>query len=116
MHWYLDVLKKYVKFSGRASRVEFWSYTLINFAIIIALQVIGEIIKDNYILVSVYALAVFLPSISVSVRRLHDVGRSGWMMLIILIPIIGAIWLFVLNITPGNASENKYGPAPTVKD
>jgi uncharacterized membrane protein YhaH (DUF805 family) len=59
-----------------------------------------------------YILAIFIPALAVSVRRLHDIGKSGWMYLIIIIPLIGSIWLLVLAVTDSNSGENKYGPNP----
>ncbi|MAJ32884.1 MAG: hypothetical protein CMC18_09645 [Flavobacteriaceae bacterium] len=67
---------------------------------------------DLGILYIIYALFVFIPGLAVAVRRLHDVGKSGWMLLIALIPLIGAIWLLVLYLTNSNPGENKYGPNP----
>jgi len=118
MNWYLTVLKKYAVFSGRARRKEYWMFALFNmiFAIV-------AMILDNILGIAVegvgygpiyrlYALAVLIPGLAVSVRRLHDVGKSGWMLLIALIPIIGAIWLLVLMVTDSKPGENKYGPNP----
>lgn len=63
-------------------------------------------------LYGVYLLALFIPSIAVAIRRLHDIGKSGWMLLLALIPIIGGIWLLVLMIKEGVRGENQYGPDP----
>ncbi|MFZ3073128.1 MAG: DUF805 domain-containing protein [Thermodesulfobacteriota bacterium] len=118
MNWYLTVLKKYAVFSGRARRKEYWMFFLFNilFSILAAIldNVFGTAIEGVgyglfYIL---YVLAVFIPGLAVSVRRLHDVGKSGWMFLIVFIPIIGAIWLLVLMVNDSNPGENKYGPNP----
>lgn len=118
MNWYLEVLKKYAEFSGRARRKEYWMFTLFNsLFLIIAIildNVLGTAIEDvGYgLLYFLYALAVLVPGLAVSVRRLHDVGKSGWMILISLIPIIGAIWLLVLMVTDSNPGDNQYGPNP----
>ena len=118
MNWYLKVLNNYVVFSGRARRKEYWMFTLFSsiFSIVAVIldNVLGATIEDEvygffYIL---YALAVFLPSWTVTVRRLHDVGRSGWMILISLIPLIGWIWLLLLLVIDSNPGENQYGPNP----
>ncbi len=118
MDWYLKVLKQYADFSGRARRKEYWMFVLFNaifyFIAIVLDNILGIAIEGVgygplYIL---YTLAVLLPGLAVSVRRLHDVGKSGWMILISLIPIIGAIWLIVLTVTDGNPGENEYGPNP----
>jgi len=118
MNWYLKVLKDYALFTGRARRKEYWMFTLFNlifYAIAIALDnLLGTAIEGIgyglfYIL---YALGVLIPSIAVAVRRLHDVGKSGWMLLIGFIPLIGAIWLLVLFVTDSHPGENEYGPNP----
>jgi len=118
MNWYLTVLRKYAVFSGRARRKEYWFFILFNtiFAIVAMIldNVFGIAIEGMgyglfYIL---YSLAVLIPGLAVSVRRLHDVGKSGWMLLIALIPIIGVIWLLVLMVIDSTPGENKYGPNP----
>ena len=63
-------------------------------------------------LYGIYLLAIILPSLAVAVRRLHDIGKSGWMILISLIPLIGGIWLLVLLVTDSNSGDNQYGPNP----
>ena len=118
MNWYLAVLKNYAGFSGRARRKEYWMFTLFNiiFAIVAMLldNVLGIAMAEIGYgpLYGLYTLAVFIPGLAVSVRRLHDVGKSGWMILIVLIPIIGAIWLIVLLVTDSNSGENQYGSNP----
>ena len=118
MKWYLQVLRKYADFKGRARRKEYWMFVLFKFIFSIVAMILDNILGTAmegvgyglfYIL---YALAVFIPSLAVSVRRLHDVGKSGWMLLVGLIPIIGAIWLLVLMVTDSKPGENKYGPNP----
>ncbi len=112
MEWYLKVLKNYAGFSGRARRQEYWMYFLINFIISIGLNLIGKFLLDTEIIGQLYGLAVLLPGLAVGVRRLHDVGKSGWFLLIALIPLIGAIWLIVVLATEGEAGTNEYGPDP----
>lgn len=97
---------KYVTFSGRARRAEYWWFTLFN--VIVGL-LLGALSED---LAGIYSLAVFLPSISVMVRRLHDIGRSGWWFWIGLIPVVGAIILLVWHATKGNIGPNIYGDDP----
>ena len=122
MNWYLKVLKQYTDFSGRARRKEFWMYTLFNiFAIVIAavldnvlgltFEMQGQSMGYGYIYM-LYALAVFIPGLAVGVRRLHDVGKSGWFLLIGLIPLIGFIWLLILFCTDGESNSNKWGDNP----
>ncbi len=117
MKWYLMVIKQYANFDGRARRKEYWMFILFNLIASYALfgldYLFGtQVIPGLGILSSLYSLAVIIPSLAVSVRRLHDLGKSGWMYLIIFIPIIGAIWLIVLDATVGNVGDNKYGADP----
>lgn len=118
MNWYLKVLKQYADFNGRARRKEYWMFVLFNI-----MFAFGAMILDNVLglamgelgygpLYIIYALAVLIPGIAVGVRRLHDTGKSGWMLLIALIPIIGSIWLIVLMASDGNPGENQYGENP----
>jgi uncharacterized membrane protein YhaH (DUF805 family) len=122
MNWYLKVLKQYADFSGRARRKEYWMFVLFNmiFAIVAAIldNVLGIAMEGTGYgpLYGIYALAVLIPGLAVAVRRLHDVGKSGWMILITLIPLIGAIWLLVLLVTDSNLGENQYGQNPKEGD
>jgi uncharacterized membrane protein YhaH (DUF805 family) len=118
MEWYLKVLKSYAVFEGRARRKEYWMFTLFHMIFLILAVILDNIVGTTiggigyglfYIL---YALALFLPSLGVTVRRLHDVGKSGWMIFIGLIPFIGGIWLLVLFVTAGQSGENEYGADP----
>lgn len=110
MHWYTDVLKKYAQFTGRARRQEFWMFTLFSVGIAIVLGIIGGLIGFS-LLSTLYSLAVLVPSVAVGVRRLHDTGRSGWFMLLALIPVIGLVLIYFLAIE-GEKSENAFGPDP----
>lgn len=113
MNYYLSVLKKYAVFSGRSQRAEYWYFVLFVLIIIIVLGIISALVgDDSSILGLLYSLAVLIPGLAVIVRRLHDIGKSGWMMLIALIPLIGVIWLIVLLATDSNPGANKYGPNP----
>ena len=111
MNWYLDVLKQYAVFNGRATRQQYWMFFLINFGISIVLTILGGFVSLLAILSFVYSLAVLLPGIGVAIRRLHDTGRSGWWLLIGLIPLLGAlvlIWFMVQDSVP----DNQFGPNP----
>jgi len=112
MNWYLEVLKKYAVFSGRAQRMEYWMFFLFNFIIAFALGFIEGIFGGPGILGTLYSLAVLIPGIAVTVRRLHDTDRTGWWVLIGLVPIIGFIVLLVFMVLDGTEGENKYGPNP----
>jgi uncharacterized membrane protein YhaH (DUF805 family) len=112
VNWYLAVLKNYAGFSGRARRTEYWMFFLFNVIITIVLNVIGAAIQQVSILGAIYGLAVLIPGLAVGVRRLHDTGRSGWWLLIGLVPLIGAIVLIVFMATDGEPGDNAYGPNP----
>ena len=112
MNWYLEVLRKYVVFSGRARRKEYWMFTLVNTVIAVALGIVEGLFGGPGIIGLVYILAVFSPSIAVTARRLHDTGRSCWWLLIALVPVIGALALFVFMVLDSTPGENEYGPNP----
>lgn len=118
MNWYLNVLKKYAVFNGRAQRKEYWLFVLFNLIISIVLAFVDG--KMGFFnpeigigtLGTIYGLAVLLPAIGVSIRRLHDTERSGWWLLIGLIPLIGAIVLIVFFVLDSTHGSNEYGPNP----
>ncbi|OEU73639.1 MAG: hypothetical protein BA874_12290 [Desulfuromonadales bacterium C00003068] len=112
MEWYLAVLKNYAGFSGRARRKEYWMFLLFNMIIAVVLGFIEGLFGSPGILGSIYSLAVLVPSIAVSMRRLHDTGRSGWWMLIGFVPLIGAIVLLIFFVQDSMQSSNQYGPSP----
>lgn len=116
MNWYLKVLKQYVDFSGRARRTEYWMFALMSFLFSITLALIdylmGTMVMGSGILSGLYSLAVLIPGLAVTARRLHDIGKSGKWFFIAFIPVVGAIWLLVLLVTNGQVGENKYGADP----
>lgn len=114
MNWYLEVLKKYATFGGRARRTEFWMFVLINFIIDAVLNIVQRATGNTFVLVisSLYGLAVLIPGIAVTVRRLHDTGRSGGWWFIWLIPIAGWIILIVFCAQDSQPGPNQYGPNP----
>ena len=112
MEWYLKVLEEYVNFNGRARRKEYWMFSLFNLIFALLSLIIGYMGGIGEILYSIYLLGTSLPSWAVTVRRLHDVGKSGWMVLISLIPVIGPIWLIVLLVSDSVSDENQYGCNP----
>jgi uncharacterized membrane protein YhaH (DUF805 family) len=118
MNWYLKVLKQYADFSGRARRKEYWMFVLFHtiFAIVAMIldKVLGIAMEGIGYgpLYGIYVLAMLIPGLAVGVRRLHDVGKSGWMFLIALIPLVGAIWLLVLFCTDSQLENNKWGQNP----
>lgn len=114
MNWYLEVLKKYAVFSGRARRKEYWMFYLVN-CVIGALIGIIEVMagmSPQSALTILYSLVILIPSFAVAVRRLHDTGRSGWWLLIALVPIVGAIVLLVMVVQDSQPGDNQYGPNP----
>lgn len=110
MEWYIKVLKNYVTFTGRARRKEYWMFTLFNIIVSIVLSIITGFIGLPEIAI-LYSLAVFLPSIAVAIRRLHDTGRSGWWLLISFVPFIGIIILIIFTVQESH-EENQYGENP----
>lgn len=118
MNWYIEGLKKYAQFSGRSRRKEYWFFILFNAIIAIILAVIDNA-TGNYeaetgagLLGGIYGLAVLIPTIAVSVRRLHDTDRSGWWLLLALIPVIGGLILLYFMFIDSMAEENQYGANP----
>jgi uncharacterized membrane protein YhaH (DUF805 family) len=107
MNWYLEVLKKYAVFSGRASRREYWMFFLFNliFAIVAA-------VLDNVLGLAIRDVGTLLPGLAVGIRRLHDIGKSGWYMLMGFIPCVGGIIVLVFFATQGDMGTNEYGPDP----
>lgn len=112
MDWYLAALKKYAEFSGRAQRKEYWMFVLFNLIIAFVLAFVEGLFGSPAILAGIYGLAVLIPSIAVSIRRLHDTNRSGWWILICLIPVIGGLVLLVFMVLDSQQQENQYGPNP----
>lgn len=124
MNYYLDVWHEYFDFSGRARRKEYWFFTLYHGLIIL----IGEALavtsyRENSALdrifwsvLVLYVLASIIPAIAVTVRRLHDINKSGWWYFISMVPVVGGIWLLILMCTDGTNGPNAYGPDPKALD
>ena len=115
MEWYLKVVRdNYANFNGRESRQENLKIFLFN--MIFAIVIIGiDIILGLGFLNVIYSLVVMIPGMAVNIRRLHDIGKSGWMVLIVLIPCIGAFWLLYLMVQDSSPLDNEYGPSPKPK-
>ena len=110
---YIEVLKKYAVFEGRASRREFWLWLLIHFVITLAIAALSWTVADFFSVAAfVYGLATIVPHLAVGARRLHDHNKSGWLQLIVLVPLIGWIIVLILMVLPGDDGENKHGPKP----
>ena len=128
MEWYLKVMRdNYTNFSGRARRKEYWMFTLVYVIILTGCTVLDNVLGTAFMMdagplgeistgygwaYTICWLIHFIPGLGLAVRRLHDVGKSGWFYLIFLIPIIGAVWLLVLFCLEGKKEDNKYGPNP----
>ncbi|WP_317933156.1 DUF805 domain-containing protein [Halioxenophilus sp. WMMB6] len=121
MNWYLQALKKYAVFSGRARRKEYWLFALFNILITMALYILVIVGAVNNIaalagiagiLIAIYMLAIILPALGVTVRRLHDTNRSGWWFFIQFVPIVGGIILLIFTIMDGTPGDNDYGSDP----
>jgi uncharacterized membrane protein YhaH (DUF805 family) len=117
MKWYLHALRKYAVFTGRARRREFWIFELMNSAITLALFVLAVILgKAGYpyflSLPFLYTAATTVPSLSSLVRRLHDTNRSGWWLLVSVLPVVGTLILLRITVTDSDPGENRFGPNP----
>ena len=128
MEWYLKVIRdNYANFNGRARRKEYWMYTLILTVLLIALMAIMfsalslsdetriETGPSGYLtvlLLFVFLVVHFIPSLALTVRRLHDTGKSGWWYLIVFVPYLGNFVIFIFTLIDGDEGVNKYGPNP----
>ena len=113
--YFVNVIRDhYIDFDGRARRKQYWMFTLFNILISFAITLVVGFISEGLasMLSGVLALVLFLPGLGLSVRRLHDTGRSGWFLLIVLIPILGALALLYFMVSEGDAGPNEYGPDP----
>lgn len=110
-YWKKVVLENYAQFQGRARRAEFWWFALANLIVGGVLYLLGESSSFFVILYVLYGLAVIIPGLAVAVRRLHDTDKSGWLLLIALLPIVGAIILLVFYFTDSQRGSNQYGPS-----
>ncbi|CCN34459.1 conserved hypothetical protein [Vibrio nigripulchritudo SO65] len=115
MEWYLAVLKKYSVFEGRARRKEYWMFILFNAIFTSILGLIDKILGIEFLGI-IYGLALIVPGIAVNVRRLHDIGRTGWWVLIALVPFIGWAVLIIFAATEGVKGGNEYGADPKESD
>ena len=123
MKWYLKVMRdNYANYSGRARREEYWMFTLFYFIFFIGLfvflSILGALLGDDIgvnsgvLILLIFIFAHFIPSLAVTIRRLHDTGKSGWYLLLQLIPYIGALIILIFTVIEGDKNENKWGPNP----
>ncbi|MDR1066625.1 MAG: DUF805 domain-containing protein [Clostridiales bacterium] len=111
---YVQVLKNYIDFSGRARRREYWLFVLANIIINVVLLILSllPVIGGAIRVISYIFLVVLLPGLAVEVRRLHDIGKNWYWIFILLVPVVGWIWLIILLATEGEAGDNRFGPNP----
>ncbi len=117
MRWYLEVWQRYAEFSGRSCRMEYWMFALFSTIIAFVLYVPGLLPQSQgsvlmLFFYAAYGLAALVPSFAVTIRRLHDTNRSGWWILIALVPIAGSLVLLVFLAIDGTRGSNRYGPDP----
>ena len=123
MKIYFKPWKKFASFEGRASRKEYWVFVIINIIILLFTPAIGKGIipreffylfneQDPGLLLFIFYLISLFPSIGVGIRRLHDINKSGWWLLLSLVPILGWIALFVMTVLPGTYEQNDFGVDP----
>ena len=121
MSWYLLAWQRATEFSGRSRRKEYWYFQLFNGIVMIFIALFAIAFSDQgkpapipFGLMAVYGLVVFIPSLAVTVRRLHDTGRSGWWYFIAFVPLIGGLILFIFTLLDSDPDRNEYGPNPKV--
>ena len=117
---YIKVLKQYGDFKTRSTIKEFWLFNLFSVLLSLLLTIIDSSVDFKFVgnigvLTALYSIFIFIPSLSVSVRRLHDVGKSGWTILYVLIPVIGVIWLLALFSRDTMPEKNKWGGNPNLR-
>lgn len=118
MNWFIHCVKNYASFSGRAGRSEYWHFVLMYVLIMVFLTIIDAIIGrlDTQtgvgLLSSIFGFTMLLPGLGVGIRRLHDIGRAGWWLLISVVPVVGSIVLLIFAVTKGDVAANQYGEPP----
>jgi uncharacterized membrane protein YhaH (DUF805 family) len=114
MHWYLQVLRNFANFGGRARRSEYWYFVLVNIAFALGLNLLDMLVRATLgtgPFVMLYGLVMLVPGIAVSIRRLHDTDRSGWWLLLALVPLVGLVLIWFMTLD-GNGGTNRYGHNP----
>jgi uncharacterized membrane protein YhaH (DUF805 family) len=129
MRWMFMPFRRYAEFSGRSRRKEYWMFALLNMIVWAIICVLGlwgadsRLFSDTeelmmYFLATggVYLLITLIPSLAVAIRRLHDTDKSGWMLLLGLIPLVGGLILLIFYVTEGTRGPNRFGPDPLEDD
>lgn len=111
MDQYIDAFKKYTVFDGRATRKEFWMFTLFNLSIVLVLNYVLPVINLEFLGV-LYGLFIIVPTLAIGARRLHDTGRTAWWLLLHLIPFLGSAILMAFAVLDSQTGTNIYGPNP----
>lgn len=118
MNWYMEALRKYATFTGRARRKEYWFFQLFVLLVVMVLsladRMLGVLDEESGIglLSGLFSLAMFIPSLAVSIRRLHDTDRTGWWALLYFVPLLGFLVLLVFFLQDGTRGTNRYGEDP----
>lgn len=112
MEFFIRAYKNYANFNGRDTRQQYWMFYLFYIIVYIVLSVIDSVVGADGLLGGIFALATLIPSIAIGTRRLHDIGKSGWWQLILLVPLIGAIILIVFFAKQGMIGDNQFGNDP----
>lgn len=123
MSYFTGAIKKYAEFSGRASRKEYWMFVLFYIIFYCVAGIVDSLAKTQFtvsgetvgVIATIYSVALLLPFLGVTIRRLHDIDKSGWFILLGLIPLVGEIILLVFYCKAGTEGENKYGADPKVQ-
>jgi len=126
MNYYIKALKNYANFSGRARRKEYWMFVLFQILFVVAAAILDHVLGTTFKFLEqplpygwvylIYVLATVIPGLALAVRRLHDVNKSGWYYLMVLIPIIGSILVLIKFCTEGVPEENKWGKNPKTEN
>lgn len=112
MEFFIRAYKNYANFNGRDTRQQYWMFYLFYIIAYIVLNIVDAVLGTGGLLSGIFALASFVPAIAIAARRLHDINKSGWWQLLVLIPIIGAIVLIVFLVKQGEDGENRFGADP----
>lgn len=114
MHWFLDPIQhQYADFTGRATRQQFWMFTLFYVLLFVAFEIVAQAMPILAPLSILAMIGLLLPSLAIGARRLHDHGKSGWWQLVGIIPFVGLVIFIILMALPGDEGENRFGPKPT---
>jgi len=111
MGYFIDALKKYAEFNGRARRKEYWMFYLMYIVVVIVATIIDTAIIQLPATIIIVVLGLIIPTLSITVRRLHDTGRSGWMFFISFVPVVGGL-VFLIFMLQDSREDNEYGPNP----